>query len=750
MDNTFYSKPNFYLLKSIACKAIQTKYNYTLRDEYDSVIVNIMQQTKQKVKSCPPHIDQQVYTKELNKRVLDLIVTNIHKQFSDRNTQPVQVVHPPVTQSLQDITKERELAAQMPNQVNYNSSIGNYSNPNLEYPAAVQDRSQNFKTDINQIPEGSTSIEQIHAQTRGLDNHMNLLNNVIEKNESNDLNTNMNNFPTTNMDNNMYTNMHTDLETNTNNFNVHNQNIASTDLQPRNDTFNNAQNIIDLQKNVNYTLERNNQILIESSDGPHKLFHDVNAKNQLDQMNATANNASHSFPIITPTKTSLIERFEYITIDSRDRDLSRFPNTNHFEIKFSPVSDSFDIPTYLDKHNLVRWGTAVKYHGDDKGASIGVSYDNVLSVECVQALYPGELQPAWGRYPSSYTGNTNATPFQPIYDGSSIDVGIQTSVSDEPYLFLYVEELDGPYRGTNIAGENAFTKLIHDGFFGVSNIHIQMKPVDGEYKLYTPTTLGKLNKMTVRVNKHNNLPFNFGTDKTYISAITSETLSNINYCHDDTGPSENFVKITINKSHPDYKNSCITGHGLKPGDLIYIYSTIPHEQNFTLTNTHLVFTKNGTDDGVLGAVTYDGAVTEFDFNTLLKVGDFIKYGSTVTRITAIDSTTNDITVSGDLSTEPTTTSNFGFYKVNRRGQLGDNENAINYLDGVYVLKVDDSDNFTVNVKFDLLNDLLKTSHTDPLLINELFFIKKKMQVSYTFKVITLEKDYEPIRSDLNQ
>jgi hypothetical protein len=776
MDDAFYSKPNFYLLKSVACKAIQKKYNYTIRDEYDNIITKVMEQTNNKVPACPSHIEQQVYTKELNKKVLDIIVFNIHKKINKRVVdRPVQPVHPPINRSMQEMTddRNREMAKQIPDPVDYNNSRGNYKN-NLDYPAVMQNTHTN--SDINRINQyasnqlindqlasnsgGSTNISNLHgnngiagvvsplSQTYGYHSSDN---NVLEKNQTNDINTNMNNYPTTNTDQNLYTNQSTDIETNTNNYNIHmNNNNQNNNNQNNNQNNNNNQNIVDLEKNVNYTLERNNQILIESSDAPHKLFHDINTKNELNRINQIPQNVSHSYPIITPTRTKQIERFEYITIDSRDRDLSRFPNTNHFEIKFSPTSDSFDVPTFLDKHGLVKWGSAVKYHGDDKGASIGVNYNNILSVECVQGLFPGEPQPAWGVYPRAYKTQADVTePFGIDYTASGGDIGILTSIFDESYLLLHVEELDGPYRGTSVSGENAFTKLIHDGLFGTTTPHIQMKPVDGEYKLYTPTTLGKLNKMTVRLHKHNNLLFNFGNDKTYISTTEINNIAKINYCPDDTAPAIDFTEITINKVHNDYNNGCISGHGLKPGDLIYIYSTIPHEHNFTLTNNNLVFTKSGTDT-IEGSVTFNGEDTIFDANTLLNIGDFIKYNSTISRISAIDKSTNDITISGDLTNEPATTSNFGFYKVNKRGQLNDQQNALNYIDGVRVITVTDSNSFTINFPFNSLNNLLKTSHSDPLLVNELFFIKKKMQVSYTFKVITLEKDYEPIKSDLNQ
>jgi hypothetical protein len=779
MDNEFYSNPNFYLLKGIACKVVQKKYSYTMRDEFDNNILKIMENASKKVAPRPSHIDPQLYTKSLNKKVLDIIVANIHMEINNRvNNKPVQSVHPSITKSDQNLTNghNREMGQQTPQAVDYNASLGNYKRGiNLEYAAAADSQavSSNDLDQINQLANnqihdlhGGTSIDELHSQTR---NHMFQANNVLENNETNDINTNMNNFPTTNTNKNLYTNMNTDLETNTNNFNVsttpqyvNNQpvpgksgNIQSGNIQPVNSqTY--AQQSIDLQRDTNYTLERNNNIMVESSDAPHKLFHDVNAKRELDRINQQPHNMTGSYPIITPTQTKHIERFEYITIDSRDRDLSRFPNTNNFEIKFSPASDSFDVPTYLDTNNLVRWGTAVKYHGDDKGASIGVSYDNVLSVECVQALFPGESHAAWGRFPHSYNTQAHTTdPFAIDYSTGTDGVGVLTSVMDESYLFLHVEELDGPYRGTSIAGENAFTKLVHDGFFGTTSVHIQMKPVDGEYKLYTPTTLGKLNKMTVNVKKHNNVSFNFGNDKTYISATALDASpSNINYCP-TVAPFNNFTKITINTNHTDYPNGCISGHGLKPGDLIYIYSTIPSEHDFTLTHNSLVFERNGSNQ-IKRAVIYNRSATqidntEFDFNTLLSVGDFIKYGSVITRIADLDSTNDYITITGDISGESATTSNFGFHKVNRRGKLSDNPHALNYIDGIRVISVIDESNFIINFSFDTLNTILQTADAiDPLLIDELFFIKKKLQVSYTFKVITLEKDYEQIKSNLNQ
>jgi len=130
---------------------------------------------------------------------------------------------------------------------------------------------------------------------------------------------------------------------------------------------------------------------------------------------------------------------------------------------------------------------------------------------------------------------------------------------------------------------------------------------ENEIYEYDPTTLGKLSSFTLSMKKFNDQLFDFGQDKIHIKKVEKylnkreylnekykDTLETLD---DDDNPSitypeeidagcysknRNYYKITVLCEHPDYQEivcsdnkniSVIEGHGLSPGDLIYIYNT---------------------------------------------------------------------------------------------------------------------------------------------------------------------------------
>ncbi len=99
--------------------------------------------------------------------------------------------------------------------------------------------------------------------------------------------------------------------------------------------------------------------------------------------------------------------------------------------------------------------------------------------------------------------NIPSGPFGPVWNNKT---GIAKTVLNEPYLLLNINELKGPYNGTNLATSSAFAKLIvkSDTRRGLYNSPISsFVTMDTEdfhetYK-YNPTNLSKLDKMTLNV-----------------------------------------------------------------------------------------------------------------------------------------------------------------------------------------------------------------------------------------------------------
>jgi hypothetical protein len=139
-----------------------------------------------------------------------------------------------------------------------------------------------------------------------------------------------------------------------------------------------------------------------------------------------------------------------IIIDSRDRDRTKWPNTNEFQIKI---------------------------RGSDQDVGV-VDYEcrNIRSIELMKCVVPSNV--------------TNGT----------------TGV---PYLILEIPELDNLYHGTNTHLENMFGFLSPQDAIGTKFIGCKYENLCK--RIYEPA-LGSLGQMTIRIRRPNGTFFDFGTD----------------------------------------------------------------------------------------------------------------------------------------------------------------------------------------------------------------------------------------------
>jgi hypothetical protein len=147
------------------------------------------------------------------------------------------------------------------------------------------------------------------------------------------------------------------------------------------------------------------------------------------------------------------EKIYYISIDSNDRDLKKWPNPNHYQINFEPNSFS---------------------NNEKMTGFINKSFNNVKSVEMIESIIP-----------------------------------IRSNSGDNykllPYILLEVEELGSVYQGTNDYISQTFSKLIFEkviGSYCYSSNNFSIK------KIFNPRIA--LNKFTVRFRKPNGKLYNFG------------------------------------------------------------------------------------------------------------------------------------------------------------------------------------------------------------------------------------------------
>lgn len=187
-----------------------------------------------------------------------------------------------------------------------------------------------------------------------------------------------------------------------------------------------------------------------------------------------------------------VETTYLISIDSIDRDITKYPNPNEFKIDFGPKS-----------------------FGNDKiKGYIGRAFENVISVQLISSIFPKN-----------------------IVNGNSIE--------DYPYIILEIDELGSNYQTTNDNGSNAFAQLTFDLDCGkykklISRTELEYK------KNFHPRV--SLNRFTLRVKTPNGQLYNFGTlpspsslEKTQEEEVVYEPTIQL----EDPYPPINFIfKIT--------------------------------------------------------------------------------------------------------------------------------------------------------------------------------------------------------------
>jgi hypothetical protein len=538
---------------------------------------------------------------------------------------------------------------------------------------------------------------------------------------------------------------------------------------------------------------------------------------KLEQLNKTmSENYKYPPEVIKPTKMATKEKIHYITIDSRDRDLEVYPNVNKFQVKFGPASSSKVKGVYRDKNkNLIYEANNIEVFGES-GATIPNVLKNVRSIECVQVIVPHSYSRVVGGSPYYYNGyqvDHNLTsvssdasvgqftsyPFGPINQvesGSYDIIGAPTNVLDEPYLLLCIDELDQTYNGTNTSNRNAFAKLVHDNYYGTLTAFVQMRTSETSPFMYEPFPLAKIDKLTLRLLKCNNLPYDFGRDKLYIKSY-SEGSACVGIC----GEKSKTTRVTIisnramytdtdTEDHVIHYNSSDSGdcgeantgiqHCLKPGNKVYFFDTFPCgseiiklHQNVKVLDVEpldITYTGSGTDQAYIITATVDTSdnpddpIVYVDFSTFLNTGDYlfinnIPYVVTDFETGSTSSVTVSIIYSGQTAPDITNLSSLqlSFAKKNLKGIKSNDKRSLNYIDGwrvssAYNTTTSDSINprytFEIDYPYSWLPERLKNGSVLGETHYETFLIKHQLQVSYTFKVKTVDADFSKLESTI--
>ena len=338
---------------------------------------------------------------------------------------------------------------------------------------------------------------------------------------------------------------------------------------------------------------------------------------------------------------------------------------------------------------------------------------------------------------------------------------------------------------------------------------------ENEIYEYDPTTLGKLNSFTLSLRKFNNILFDFGQDKIHIKQVVKygskleylkEKHSDLSNLDDDEDPSHihdeelkqgchkktrNYYKITVLCEHPDYQDvicidnknvNVIEGHGLSPGDLIYIYNTntcnLENKIKFNLDKIQCDIKFNNNDNYnysieltitvLINGMNSDDKSDDDDddicyladdlkLNTIMKIGNIVnlKYIDNNVKKSCkyvVKGLSNDgITVKLKYINKENTDEikseveiiELSYYEKNYNGVLNENKSSINYKGGVHIVDVLSKQDFIVETFENNLEDISYIQESD------MFLIQHSRQLSYTFKLTTLEKDPTLLDSRLN-
>lgn len=197
---------------------------------------------------------------------------------------------------------------------------------------------------------------------------------------------------------------------------------------------------------------------------------------QINHLNDT-NYADYSYPHVymqqpflqLPQKNLVLEPdAKYLSIDSHERDRTKYPNPNRYSIPLvtSNTNNAINVP--------------------------GKRYKNIYSIELISARIPN-----------------------------------RNNVLDEIYLILRVKEFDDPsYQANNPNLANGFAKIMFTPCDGTDKwLLLDVDNSDPLLKVFWPSPKSSLDKISIEILKRDGTPFDFGTD-TPVNQPVNQDLQN--------------------------------------------------------------------------------------------------------------------------------------------------------------------------------------------------------------------------------
>ena len=605
MEQLFFSNNNFNLIREVLDTTCQKKYSFSLKDEHNEKIGKIMKYVRSKVSDTVPEgHDLNSYTQLMNKKVLDLSMDTLRDEYER---------YKPTVQK----QPETKYSTPASNIFDQNIVINDNMPSDFLPPPEIQNQNKSDVPIMQQLETINTQRSDLDPKIRKIDFSIDTNNNDMDQNKMlhemieqrgipvgnpTELNNNGGNInqniiqpggymtETTNNPADIHSinqGINSEIDNALNNMNIDDFDDMATSIVNLKENKTVQENfMVDVTNGLPNNLERNNiDLVIQKSDDPKNMFYDKDkeVEAELHKLNTRNLEEHYESPVILPKQGKTYLKDYYVTIDSRDRNLEIYPDPSRFQVKFAPASDSIEKQAVVDSNNNVIYETTVRFLGNLSGASIGRTYKNINEIKLLHCIVPLGVNWICGRSPSSYyngncsqgnaqSNNNLCIPYGPVY---SEDTGIAVSVINEPYLLLDIDEIEGPYDGTNDINSKAFAKLVlssdwrREYFFSQISSFVYMSTAGNETYKYNPTNLGSLDKMTLGLKKHDNELYSFGNDKLYIKSITKGS-KNKKTCKEN-------VKIIIQNTHKDYIDCSLDSIDIAPGELLYFYDTRPDE-----------------------------------------------------------------------------------------------------------------------------------------------------------------------------
>ena len=522
----------------------------------------------------------------------------------------------------------------------------------------------------------------------------------------------------------------------------------------------NKSNTLELFNNLLITNQKNIDINNDNSSTSIDLLLNNKPTNlEFSEVSVKSNNI-----ILNEPEFNLIEKIFYVIFDSADRDLYEYPNPTNFQVKFSPTGNNYRYESYYDNYGTLILLEKTVVYGDGSKLSVNEIFDNVYKIKCSSCIFP-------------------VTPLNININNSS---SFQINIFREPYLFLVIPELRGPYRGGNLLTYNSFSKLMIDYSSNTSStntnndiIHNRftvIKPsTTDEAFIYEPVSAGKIDKMSLNLLNKNGRIFNVGVDKLYIKGFSQGTDVQISYC----GGSYLSTLITIQNINDEYIKYCslyqnnggscnlLNTNPIGQGDVIYFYDTTPSNDQVVFFESYINVSKikySKKNNEIIIYLNYkkiidgDEKVIDVNIQNIINqnVQDYyfiIVIGNKYYYL-KISSVTNNSIIVNYLETLPQLKNysqiKIGIAKNNPAGSNNSDIGSLFNINGYTVINIfTDIENYW-NVEIDFpyknLPEYFKNSNNE----GEIFIIQQKLQITYTFEITTKIKDYGKLNSKLNE